>query len=282
MNEEKQRAMIEEARKAAFPRIAAALMQVEGSVPPRIPPKRGGLGQRKKEVPAEGDPHIVARTRARDLAKQFFNWPRPNMEQIAEILREMMTHLQGPNFQPVIVKADDKRCRLGAGFTAVGVGPIHLCPLFFSEESEEGIAPRAEQRIRTLIHESAHRSGIGNPDREAYYQAFDGNPRTGVFGDFDMADAWGHYVHILSGQPKDPPAAKITPRSPPGTTPPRGIPPTTTPKRIHEVVYGDYLTKLAQIYYGNPQLWRKIYDANRAVIGPDPNKIYPGQKLVIP
>lgn len=45
---------------------------------------------------------------------------------------------------------------------------------------------------------------------------------------------------------------------------------------------GDYLSKLAQRFYGNAGLWHKIYDANRAVIGPNPNLIYPGQELVIP
>ncbi|MBX7058428.1 MAG: hypothetical protein K1X75_10220 [Leptospirales bacterium] len=34
--------------------------------------------------------------------------------------------------------------------------------------------------------------------------------------------------------------------------------------------------------YGNSRLWRRIYEANRATIGENPNLIYPGQVLAIP
>jgi nucleoid-associated protein YgaU len=40
--------------------------------------------------------------------------------------------------------------------------------------------------------------------------------------------------------------------------------------------------KIAQRYYGDGALWRRIYDANRTTIGPNPDKIYPGQRLIIP
>ena len=50
----------------------------------------------------------------------------------------------------------------------------------------------------------------------------------------------------------------------------------------HEVVRGDRLSKLALFYYGNYWFWPSIYDANRDVIGSDPNLIYPGQRLLIP
>ncbi|HEY6402135.1 MAG TPA: LysM peptidoglycan-binding domain-containing protein [Blastocatellia bacterium] len=45
---------------------------------------------------------------------------------------------------------------------------------------------------------------------------------------------------------------------------------------------GDYLSKIAGAYYGNPQLWPRIYNANKAVIGPNPDLIHPGQVLTIP
>jgi nucleoid-associated protein YgaU len=51
--------------------------------------------------------------------------------------------------------------------------------------------------------------------------------------------------------------------------------------RTYTVVKGDNLAKIAQRFYGK-QDWQRIYNANRATIGPDPNKIYPGQVLVIP
>ena len=49
----------------------------------------------------------------------------------------------------------------------------------------------------------------------------------------------------------------------------------------HAVVDGDTLWDLAQVYYGDPFDWRRIWDANRAAID-DPNLILPGQTLVIP
>ncbi|WP_128896322.1 LysM peptidoglycan-binding domain-containing protein [Longirhabdus pacifica] len=45
---------------------------------------------------------------------------------------------------------------------------------------------------------------------------------------------------------------------------------------------GDSLWKIAQKTLGNGSEWRKIYDANVDVIGPNENLIYPKQKLVIP
>lgn len=51
---------------------------------------------------------------------------------------------------------------------------------------------------------------------------------------------------------------------------------------IYTVRKHDWLSTIAEQEYGDFRLWRRIYHANRAVIGDDPNKIYPGQKLVIP
>jgi hypothetical protein len=45
---------------------------------------------------------------------------------------------------------------------------------------------------------------------------------------------------------------------------------------------GDYLRRIAKRFYGNENLWQRIYDANQQVIGNDPNLILPGQRLVIP
>jgi hypothetical protein len=59
--------------------------------------------------------------------------------------------------------------------------------------------------------------------------------------------------------------------------------PTPTPTtKSYVVKSGDYLSKIAASFYGNGNLWPKIYDANRAVIGGNPNLIFPGQKLTIP
>ena len=52
--------------------------------------------------------------------------------------------------------------------------------------------------------------------------------------------------------------------------------------RYHTVASGDWLSKIAAKYYGNMHKWPVIYEANRDVVGPDPNLIRPGQRLVIP
>ena len=55
----------------------------------------------------------------------------------------------------------------------------------------------------------------------------------------------------------------------------------TTPKS-RTVKSGDSLWKIAKEIYGDGAQYKKIYEANKAVIGKDPNLIKPGQKLVIP
>lgn len=57
-----------------------------------------------------------------------------------------------------------------------------------------------------------------------------------------------------------------------------GVPPLGT----HPVAPGDWLSKIAIKWYGDMNKWPIIYDANRALIGSDPNKIKPGQMLTIP
>lgn len=50
----------------------------------------------------------------------------------------------------------------------------------------------------------------------------------------------------------------------------------------YTVKAGDSLWKIAARVYGDGDKWRAIYDKNKSVIGPNPNLIRPGQKLVIP
>jgi LysM repeat protein len=53
----------------------------------------------------------------------------------------------------------------------------------------------------------------------------------------------------------------------------------TKPAKIYVVKPGDTLSEIGEKYKIN---WKKIYEKNKGVIGNDPNKIYPGQKLIIP
>lgn len=51
---------------------------------------------------------------------------------------------------------------------------------------------------------------------------------------------------------------------------------------IHIVQSGDTLSKISARYYGNAGRWPEIYAANQAVIGSNPDRIFPGQRLTIP
>jgi nucleoid-associated protein YgaU len=49
----------------------------------------------------------------------------------------------------------------------------------------------------------------------------------------------------------------------------------------HVVESGDTLGHIAKRYLGNASAYMTIFEANRSILD-DPNKIYPGQKLLIP
>ncbi len=51
---------------------------------------------------------------------------------------------------------------------------------------------------------------------------------------------------------------------------------------LYIVKQGDYLKAIAVKYYGNSQKWKPIYEANKGIIGPNPDRLMPGQRLVIP
>lgn len=53
-------------------------------------------------------------------------------------------------------------------------------------------------------------------------------------------------------------------------------------KRYYIVQTGDWLSKIAEKYYGDMMKYKPLHKANISVIGPDPNKIEPRQKLWIP
>lgn len=50
----------------------------------------------------------------------------------------------------------------------------------------------------------------------------------------------------------------------------------------YTVKKGDSLWAIAKRFYGSGAAWKKIYEANRGVIGGNPNRIYPGQTFTIP
>ncbi len=58
-------------------------------------------------------------------------------------------------------------------------------------------------------------------------------------------------------------------------------PAATTPARTHIVAEGDSLSRISLRYYGTPNRWQDIYDANRDSLA-GVNVLKPGQSLRIP
>ncbi len=56
---------------------------------------------------------------------------------------------------------------------------------------------------------------------------------------------------------------------------------TTATTQYYTIEKGDTLSKIADRFYGDPQKYKDLFDANREVIQ-DPDKIYPGQKIRVP
>lgn len=50
----------------------------------------------------------------------------------------------------------------------------------------------------------------------------------------------------------------------------------------YTIASGDTLSGIAQHYYGDASRWPELYEANRGVIGSNPNHIRVGQVLTIP
>jgi nucleoid-associated protein YgaU len=59
-------------------------------------------------------------------------------------------------------------------------------------------------------------------------------------------------------------------------------PPRVQQEETYTVKKGDSLSKIAKRIYGDAQQWRRIYEANREIIGDNPDLIHPGQALKLP
>lgn len=68
----------------------------------------------------------------------------------------------------------------------------------------------------------------------------------------------------------------------PAAPPPPPPAPAPAPEGHYTVRSGDTLSAIAARVYGHPDYWPTIYNANRALIGGNPNVIHPGEVLAIP
>lgn len=173
---EDQISSIEEARRAASIRCQLSVFQLSGTV-----------------APGRGDTSGEARRRARRVVRTIFGKDL-NMTQVEEIVREMRDRLMSPSLNFICESSGNNNCGTWDAYVVGNRGPMHLCPAFFSSS--------AEQKIRTLIHEAAHLSGIGESSGESYCAIFDCNSSC---GGFNVADSWAHLVHCLSAQSPDEP-----------------------------------------------------------------------------
>jgi nucleoid-associated protein YgaU len=109
--------------------------------------------------------------------------------------------------------------------------------------------------------------------------------RGNAFGTGSASDQ-GSRPTIVLGQAASPSAIARSPVPAPTTTAP-GAPPTAGPEQATEfdeyvVAPGDTMRSIAQQAYGDADLWPRIYEANRDLIGPDPNALQVGAHLRIP
>src|SRR5690606_15633690 len=81
---------------------------------------------------------------------------------------------------------------------------------------------------------------------------------------------------VIKLPPKPAPAAAdATPRNNTPTVSNNGRP-------IHTVQASETLSSISGQYYNDPNQWHVIYEANRQVIGANPDRLREGMKLVIP
>lgn len=98
----------------------------------------------------------------------------------------------------------------------------------------------------------------------------------GIFDFWKKKEAKPDFSDVRSGGSSTASAPAPVPQAD-GASSPEG----SVDSHLYVVVKGDSLSRIAAGQYGNPQKWRRIYEANRDLIK-DPDLIYPGQQLRIP
>jgi LysM domain len=85
--------------------------------------------------------------------------------------------------------------------------------------------------------------------------------------------------------PVNPPNPAPAPTPPPTPVNPAPTPPPAPARTVTVCAWPSWcgsLWGIAAHFYNNGALWPRIYNANRNIIGPNPNLIHPGQVLVVP
>lgn len=109
---------------------------------------------------------------------------------------------------------------------------------------------------------------------DVYLTSFSATP-TGGYGDINYTITLTQAKEIRVTKS----ALKAAAATQQGTAPARPSPPAAN---TYTVKGGDTLWGIAQQFYGSGAQYPKIYEANKGVIGSNPNLIYPGQVYTIP
>ena len=80
------------------------------------------------------------------------------------------------------------------------------------------------------------------------------------------------------------PSTPAAPAAAPSPSPARSPVPAQAAQQEQEYVVqpGDTMRSIAQQVYGDAEQWPRIYDANRDIIGPDPDALQVGMRLRVP
>jgi nucleoid-associated protein YgaU len=87
---------------------------------------------------------------------------------------------------------------------------------------------------------------------------------------------------VLTPSPSPTGGTVLQPGTPGGPPPPSPSPSPAAGGESYTVADGDTLATIAERFYGDPTQWRRIYDANRSVIGENPDNVRVGTTLRIP
>ncbi len=152
--------------------------------------------------------------------------------------------------------------------TALGVDPLkEVVKIFDYERNGEAlglvIGGKAYGKYRWTI--KSHETKIDYTDK---------------VGDMYVVEVSVELLEYLKGEDQNTSSASKPPAQAPAAVNTSGG--GTSSETTYTVKKGDCLWGIAKKFYGSGAQYRKIYDANRNVIGKNPNLIYPGQVLTIP
>lgn len=180
--------------------LAATVAATAAHAAPCSPSQKKAIGSAKRaaiaRIQAATQAILDKSPKALDASLSIFGSESDQLD-LAGTLRRMNARLTGSKTRFACEPASSSGCRSNPGFVArKDRNAIHLCSRFFSG--------RPEQRVRALVHEAAHLSGIFLLGAEGYCAAYDCHSECGGGQDAaNQADNWAHLVHCAGGRKPD-------------------------------------------------------------------------------